>query len=247
MNNNWRIFVHCSALVASLAPFGCSTQPMQDAEIAATETADTARYQAEPIEYVIVPGDELEIKFFYNPELNETITVRPDGRISLLLVDEVEAASLTPAELDGRLTELYSEDLKDPRLTVIIRSFTSQRVFVAGEVNNGGMMPLSAGMTAVQAVFASGGLRESADPSSAFVIRRGPQNTPEPIAVDISTVLKGDGQISDVLLQPQDIVFVPKSGIARANRFMAQYVRDLFLFNGWSYLWTYERNPVTLQ
>ena len=68
--------------------------------------------------YIIRPGDQLDIKFFYNPELNESVTVRPDGKISLQLVDEVQAAGLEPAELDARLTEAYSQELKKPMVTV---------------------------------------------------------------------------------------------------------------------------------
>lgn len=197
----------------------------------------------EPIEYVIVPGDQLEIKFFHNPELNELGTVRPDGKISLLLVDEVKVAGLTPEQLDDHLTELYNKDLKSPEITVFVRSFTAQRIFVAGEVRSGGMVPLEAGMSAIQAVFSVGGFLESADPSSAFVIRRGAGNVPEPILINMKDALDGDGRVQDVLLQPYDIVFVPKSGIARANKFMTQYVKDLFLFSGWSFFWSRELNP----
>ena len=207
---------------------------------------DLASGEAEPIEYVIVPGDELEVRFFYNPELDESVIVRPDGRISLRLVDEVVAAGLTPQRLDDVLTELYNIELRDPRLTVIVRSFSGQRIFVAGEVNQGGMLPLAAGMTAMQAVFAAGGFSDFAAPRSAFVIRRGPGDQPQPIHVDMRRAMRGDERVTDIKLEPLDIVFVPKSGIARANRVMAQYVRDLFLFNGWSYMYTREGNPAVV-
>jgi protein involved in polysaccharide export with SLBB domain len=131
-------------------------------------------------------------------------------------------------------------------LTVIVRSFTAQRVFVAGEVNQGGMVPLTAGMTAIQAVFVAGGFQETADPSSAFVIRRGANNAPEPIPINMTDALDGEGLVADIVLQPYDIVFVPKSGIAKANKFMKQYVKDLFLFNGWSFFWSHELNPVSI-
>jgi protein involved in polysaccharide export with SLBB domain len=99
-----------------------------------------------PALYIIQPGDQLDIKFFYNPELNENVTVRPDGLISLQLVDEVHASGLTPAQLDDLLTQKYSRELKKPMVTVIMRSFTMQRVYVGGEVNrqgesHGGMTP----------------------------------------------------------------------------------------------------------
>lgn len=234
------------ASIAVAALTGCAATPPDVVAGQAVAVADPEPAAAEPIEYVIVPGDELEIRFFYNPELNETVTVRPDGRISLLLVDEVDAAGLTPQQLDDVLTDLYNIELRDPRLTIIVRSFTAQRVFVAGEVNQGGMLPLTAGMTAMQAVFAAGGFRDSAAPRSAFVIRRGPDDQPEPIPVNLRRAMKGDPGSGDIELEPLDIIFVPKSGIAKANQTMAQYVRDIFLFNGWSYIYTRERNPAVV-
>ena len=135
-----------------------------------------------PFVYTIAPGDELDIKFFFNPELNETITVRPDGMISLQLIDEIQAAGLQPAELDQKLTDLYSRELRKPVLTVIVRSFTRQRVYVGGEVNTPGLIELSGGLTALQAVFQSAGFKETADPAETLVIRKGENNQPIPIA-----------------------------------------------------------------
>ena len=203
-------------------------------------------FAEEAFSYRLGSGDKLEIKFFNNPELNEAGTVRPDGKISLLLIDEVMASGLTPAGLDAHLTELYNADLKDPEITVFVRSFTGQRIFMAGEVRQGGMVPLESGMTAIQAVFSVGGFLETADPSAAFIVRRGAGNSPEPIPINMKDAMDGEGPVQDIVLQPFDIVFVPKSGIARANKFMTQYVKDLFLFNGWSYFWSYELNPATI-
>ncbi|NIT01074.1 MAG: sugar transporter, partial [Candidatus Latescibacteria bacterium] len=94
-------------------------------------------------EYVIQPGDQLDIKFYYNSELNEQVTVRPDGRISLQLANETAAAGKTPAELTQLLTEKYSRDLKKPEITVIVRSFSALKVFVGGEVNRPGILDLT--------------------------------------------------------------------------------------------------------
>jgi len=93
-------------------------------------------------EYKISGNDELDIKFFYNPELNEKVLVRPDGRISLQFANDVIAAGLTPAELTDILTEKYSTEFVDPEIAVIVRSFGGQQAYVDGEVPKPGMINL---------------------------------------------------------------------------------------------------------
>jgi protein involved in polysaccharide export with SLBB domain len=188
----------------------------------------------EPFVYTIAEGDELDIKFFYNPELNENVVVRPDGMISLQLIDEIQAAGLKPSELDDQLTKLYSRELRKPVLTVIIRSFTRQRVYVGGEVRRPGLIVLPAGMTSLQAVFQSGGFEETADPSETLIIRKGENDQPIPLRIDLAMVMAAD-DVSDIQLQPDDIIYVPKSAIANANKFMDQYIGGLLMFRGWSF------------
>jgi len=193
-----------------------------------------------PPQYFIQAGDQLHIKFFYNPELNETITVRPDGKISLQLVDEVQAAGLTPAQLDDFLTDRYSKELKKPAITVIVGSFSSQRVYVGGEVNRQGLVELTGGMTALQAVVSAGGLKETGDPEAAIIIRKGPENQPVPVRVNLKSALTGESPDTAVQLKPYDVVYIPKTWIAEANKFVKQYVEDLLLFRGVSFGFSYE-------
>ena len=193
-----------------------------------------------PLPYVIQPGDQLDIKFFYNPELNESVTVRPDGKISLQLIDEIQASGLQPAELDQRLTDLYSRELKKPVVTVIVRSFTGQRVYVGGEVNRQGLITLQPGLTALQAVFQSGGFMETAQPAETLIIRKGEGNKPIPLRIDLSEVMAASDPGVDYPLQPDDIVYVPKSAIAMANKFVRQYIEELLLFRGVSLGFSYE-------
>ena len=187
-----------------------------------------------PYVYTIAPGDQLDIKFFYNPELNESITVRPDGKISLQLIDETQAAGLKPTELDEKLTDLYARELRKPVLTVIVRSFTRQRIYIGGEVGTPGLIELPAGMTALQAVFQSGGFMETAAPSETLVIRKGENDKPIPIRIDLAAVMAAGGG-TDIQLQPDDIVYVPKSAIANANKFISEYIGGLLMFRGWSF------------
>jgi len=219
--------------------FGCASQQQNVASKAAVLKASSS---SQPAPYRIQPGDQLDIKFFYNPELNETVTVRPDGKISLQLVDEVQAAGLKPSQLDKVLTERYAYELKKPVIAVIVKSFGGQRIYVGGEVNRQGLIMLAGNMTPLQAVLNSGGFKETANPESAIIIRKGLDNRPVPIRMNLDDAMQGKTGSADFLLQPDDIVYVPKSAIAKANKFVNQYIENLFLFRGVSLGFSYEVN-----
>jgi protein involved in polysaccharide export with SLBB domain len=155
--------------------------------------------------------------------------------ISLQLIDEIKAAGLKPVELDSKLTELYSKELRKPVLTVIVRSFTRQRVYVGGEVNTPGLISLPAGMTVLQAIVQSGGLTNAANPAETLIIRKGENDTPIPIRVDLQSVVNATTTEADIQLQPDDIVYVPISAIANVNKFIDQYIGGLLMFRGWSF------------
>jgi polysaccharide export outer membrane protein len=234
------------ALFAPLLMLGCASQNSNMIE--AKSAALAAAPSAAPPPYLIQPGDQLDIKFFYNPELNETLTVRPDGKISLQLVDEIQAAGLKPSELDDVLTKKYAQELKKPSITVIVKSFGGQRIFVGGEVNRQGLMTLSGNMTPLQAVLNAGGFKETASPENAIVIRKGPGNKPVPITMNLDAAMHGKAGSADFQLKPDDIVYVPKSAIAKADKFVNQYIENLLLFRGVSFGFSYEvhsdyRNP----
>jgi uncharacterized protein involved in exopolysaccharide biosynthesis/protein involved in polysaccharide export with SLBB domain len=179
-------------------------------------------------EYAISVGDNLDIKFFYNPELNESITVRPDGMISLTLVGDVNAAGLTPAELTDLLIEKYSTEFIDPKVTVFVRSFTDQKVYVDGEVGKPQMIPLVGSITVSQSIAYSGGLRDTARRNEVRVIRRKADKKPLVIPVNLNEVWNGTDINQDIVLQPYDIVYVPRSGIANVNKWVQQYIYNNF-------------------
>jgi protein involved in polysaccharide export with SLBB domain len=174
--------------------------------------------------YRLRVGDEIEVKFFFNPELNETVTVRLDGKISLQLLDDLQAASLTPMELDQAITEGYEKVLRVPEVTVILKK-TSTSVYVGGEVKEPKFVPYSSGLTALQAVIAVGGFMPSAQPASSILIRRHTAKERTATKIDLKQALKEEG--TDVFLAPDDIVYVPRSFITEVNLFVKQYIRDV--------------------
>lgn len=181
-----------------------------------------------PRDYRLQAGDEMDVKFFFNPELNETVFVRPDGKISLQLIDDVQAAGLTPSELDKALSQAYAKELRKPEVTVIVRSFTGQQVYVGGEVQKPGPVVLTPGMTALQAVINAGGFQDTAKLDEVLVIRNGRADAPIPIRANLTQPIT-----NDVMLQPHDVVYVPRTLIADANLFVKQYIEGLLMFRGW--------------
>ncbi len=190
-----------------------------------------------PLEYRMQPGDEMDIKFYFNPELNQTVFVRPDGRISLPLVDDVQAAGLTPSELDALITQIYARELRKPMVTVIVKTFTGRQVYVGGEVGKPGVVQLGTHMTALQAVINAGGFLDTAKPEATLVIRRqgGEADAPIPIRLDLEESIDGETTMGDIQLQAFDVVFVPKSAIANVNLIVKQYIQGVLMFRGWGF------------
>ena len=210
-----------SILVIGLFITACTSVNVVPADQAG---AHTSSYPLK--DYVIQTGDQLEIKFFYNPELNEQVTVRPDGRISLQLTPEIMAAGLTPSQLTDVLVKNYEKELANPGITVMVRSFSSQRVYVDGEVNKPGMVNLAGPLTVLQSIAEAGGFKDTARTSQVLVIRKTNGDKPVAIAVNLDDVRSAAPGSRDMLLAPYDIVYVPKSAIANVNLFVDKYIRQ---------------------
>jgi protein involved in polysaccharide export with SLBB domain len=176
-------------------------------------------------EYKLQIGDEADVKFFFNPNLNEHVVVRPDGRISLQLVGEIVAAGLTPRELTSQLKQEYSHELSNPELTVIVRTFSAQRVFVGGEVAKPGEFQLVGSLTVLQAVAMAQGFKDTARLAEVIVIRHNVDRTPLAIPVNVKHAINGTDLSQNMALMPYDVVYVPRSTIANVNKWMDEYIR----------------------
>ena len=178
-------------------------------------------------EYKINAGDRLSIKLFYNPELNQEVTVRPDGRITLQLVNEVNVVGLTPAKLSEMLTEGYAKYLAQaPEITVAVSSFAGNRIFMGGEVGGGGgaLMELDGPTTVLQQIMRSGGFKDTADRNRVVLVRRDENNKPVYMCLDIEKAMKGIDPNQDVYLQPYDMILVPRSDVANFDLWVQQYI-----------------------
>ena len=181
--------------LALLGTSGCATVS-NPTKAASLKPADVV---AAPGDYKIQVGDEIDVKFYFNPDLNEHLVVRPDGMISLQLVPEIQASGLTPKELTEALKKEYSRELAKPELTVIMRTFTAQRIYVG----------------------------ETAKTTEVVLIRRRPDGHPQVIPLNIKAAISGSDVSQDLALMPYDVVHVPRSGLAMANLFVDQAIRKM--------------------
>lgn len=182
----------------------------------------------DPMQQVILgAGDVLNITFTYTPEHDMVQTVRPDGMIVLELVGEVMAAGKTPLALHEHLMELYQAHLRDYEIVVTVESLYSRRVYVGGEVGAAGVVDFPGQLTVLSAIMQAGGLNmETASVKNVTVVRQN-GNSRMRYVVDLNDALKNPQ--SDVFyLEPYDVVYVPRTRIAKFNQFINQYFNQIF-------------------
>jgi len=165
-------------------------------------------------EYIIGVGDVLDIVFVYHQNLNTRgVPVRHDGRISVPYVGDVLAAGISPMSLDSVLTSRFSEILRDPTLSVIIKQEAERLVYVLGEVNRPGGYPYNDRISLVQAIAAAGGMKKSAKEAHTILIRREGLDRIVGVEVDVKSIINGESIQNDLLLRKYDIVYIPKAAI----------------------------------
>ncbi|MBI3769563.1 MAG: polysaccharide biosynthesis/export family protein [Deltaproteobacteria bacterium] len=211
-----------SLLLTVLIAAACGPTPQKDAAL--PTLAMPATVAGAP--YVVIAGDELAIKFYKNPELNEDVTVRPDGMISLQLVDDVPAAGRTPSELGADLKQRYAKELAEPSISVIVRKTVGDRIYVGGEVGKQGVINLVGGLTLFQAIQEAGGFTKTAHRKQVVLIRRTPDGKAVGRSIDVRPVQTGERPQDDVMLAARDVIFVPRSKIADVDVFVEQYIRN---------------------
>lgn len=206
-------------------------------------------------EYLLQPNDELEIKFPYHTQLNEAVRIRPDGKLQLQMIGTVVAEGLSPEELRDQLKQKYARFLKVPELSVVVRTVTTQnlrvaggqgraglaqlkpaviarsvpppQVFIGGEVGRPGVLAYRPGLSLLQALIEAGGQLPSGDATQLVVLRRGGAEQVAVLRPGLSAqYMRSPDQ--DVMLQPYDVVLLPKSDAATLADRLNQYVFNLF-------------------
>jgi polysaccharide export outer membrane protein len=201
---HWRFVV--LTLVVALGVTGCAAP---SPTVAPTEPQAVA---AAP-DYVIGPGDNLSVFVYRAPELSVDLPVRPDGRLSLPLVPDIEAAGRTPTQLARQIEERLKEYVREPNVTVMVRAFvgpTSRQIRVIGEATTPKALAYREGLTVLDVLIEVGGLTRYAAGNRAEIVRRDAAGTPQHIRVRLSDLMR-DGDITqDMQMRPGDTLIIPQ-------------------------------------
>lgn len=201
---HWRFVV--LTLVVALGVTGCAA-PSPTVASSEPQAAATAP------DYMIGPGDNLSVFVYRAPELSVDLPVRPDGRLSLPLVPDIEAAGRTPTQLARQIEERLKEYVREPNVTVMVRAFvgpTNRQIRVIGEATTPKALAYREGMSVLDVLIEVGGLTRYAAGNRAEIVRRDAAGTPQHIRVRLSDLMR-DGDISqDVQMRPGDTLIIPQ-------------------------------------
>lgn len=201
-----------AAIVFSAGAQDTKTTSATAADSSAKPAQPESRTNASMIDsksYVIGENDVLEIDVWKEKEISRTIPVRPDGKISLPLVGEIQASGMTPMQLQNDLTKRLKEYIENPEVTVIVSDPRSHQFNVVGEVLRPGSYPLMQTMTVLDAIAQSGGFKDFAKETKIYVLRSMPDGARVRIRFNYKRVIQGRDLQENVVLKPGDTIVVP--------------------------------------
>jgi polysaccharide export outer membrane protein len=203
MSRSANVFTGCCLLLCLASPLVAQQQPAP-----ANQPAAAAQVAPNDAEYKIGPQDVLRIDVWKEADISRAEPVRPDGRISLPLLNDVQAAGLTPIQLASVITEGLKKYITNPQVTVSVTEINSRRVYVTGEVTRPGAFPLLPNMTVLQALSSSGGFSQFAKLKGIYVLRNeNGKQVKHPF--NYKEVISGKKTELNIQLQPGDVIVVP--------------------------------------
>lgn len=163
----------------------------------------------EQSDFVIGSEDVLSINVWKEPEVSHVLVVRSDGKISLPLLGDIQAAGKTPKQLQTELSQGLSSYISAPEVTVIVQTINSKRYSILGKVARAGSSPLAGPMTVLDAIAAAGGFQDFAKRKKVYILRTGSDGREQRIAFNYPQVIKGEHSEQNIQLQARDIIIVP--------------------------------------
>lgn len=186
----------------------------------ATDQSQTPTLQHRNLRYRLHSADVLELNFPFTPEFNQTVTVEPDGYITLRGVENMRVEGLTLPEVTQSLRTAYEKILHDPVIDVELKDFEKPYFIVGGEVGHPGKFDLRDETTATEAVAIAGGLKDSSKHSQVLLFHRVPDGWVQVKKLDMKKMLKNADLNEDAYLQPGDFLYVPKNMMSKIVRFI---------------------------
>lgn len=199
------------AIASSLWAQGSGTQP-EDGQLPAPEAAVhsiTPAAKNTPDNFIIGSDDVLSINVWKEPEITRSIPVRSDGKISLPLVGEIQAAGQTPSQLEKEISDKLRSYISDPQVTVIVQQINSQKFNILGQVQKPGSYSLTQSTTVLDAIAAAGGLRDFAKKKSIYVLRASSKGGASKIEFNYKAVIDGKHPEQNIKIEPRDTIVVP--------------------------------------
>jgi polysaccharide export outer membrane protein len=220
--------------VLRLLAFGALLPLVSACATAQTPTASAAppvaygAWTSNDYRYRIAPGDELSLRFVVNPDLNAQVVVGPDGTAAAPLVPPIKVDGLTIDQANAVLTRAYAPVLRHPEVQTLIANYGSAQIYVGGQVKTPGVHPIKGQLTIAQAVMTAGGFEDTAKTGKVAIIRQRPGDQQVLMqVVDVKSVLHQGVDKTALAILPGDLIFVPRSNIAEADRFVRLYVTGL--------------------
>jgi polysaccharide export outer membrane protein len=205
-------FTLASTWLFATSALVCSAQTAGKPVIAPASTAAAATLPASavggPVDtstYVIGPEDQIQVTVWKEPQLTGPLMVRPDGKISLPLIHDIQAAGFTPTQLSNDIAQRLDKYLTDPTVDVTVLAVKSKNIYLMGEVSHVGPIPIAPGMSILQAIATAGGLTPYANPKKIYILRGDPAHQKQ-IPFNYNKAKKGDMQ--GIELMPGDTIFV---------------------------------------
>jgi polysaccharide biosynthesis/export protein len=196
------------AILVLAVPTWAQKNVAQGQDQTSPPTRPTPKSATDNPNYIIGADDVLDIDVWKEPEVTRTLPVRPDGKISLPLLNDIQAAGLTPTKLADEITTQLKKYVTDPHVTVIVTAINSQRVYILGEVARAGAYPLLPGMTVLQALSSAGGFTQFANTKKVYVLRQ-VNGKQEKYPFNYKDVVSGGDTSGNIVLKPGDTVVVP--------------------------------------
>jgi polysaccharide export outer membrane protein len=201
-------FLATAGLFAQAAP-GTPPPPTQTPATAQPAGSADGATKAHDDSFVIGNDDVLAINVWKEPDVSKSVPVRSDGKISLPLVGEVQAAGRTPLKLELEIAAKLKNYIAEPEVTVIVQQINSQKFNILGMVSHPGSFPISNSATVLDAIALAGGFRDFAKQKAIYVLRQNADGTQTRLPFNYKEVVKGKNTAQNIKLQPRDTIVVP--------------------------------------